>query len=1077
MFGDDFLVGTDKKQLEHFMTHPDTINYILTAFVEHRDDTLTETVVHPSASIQAFKSTHQEQLVKIREKYLNHYEHYFDKASTMERSTNHHSGDDFYHYFLNLGSLHLALDDYAAAARCFEIAMNYPLKNHASETDFYFELPALLTAVCLELSGQYEPALSLYQNAQTELWVSEDSRHDIKLSIKRCQEKLASNLPLRAPEYKSAEVNKLVHPHDTWDFSKISLYKRLGVAFDEDDLHSYDAFVRLCWQGFNPLENWRLYVDGTQQRDEREYGWLGWENREPGSITAMNNVFSFIKSYGDGVITEEHVREIHRIAMYGVSGLNGNTYSDNELVRGGKYRTTTIGIFVGAGYNASRKGIELLGKRLTQTALGARGTFLYRCWIEPGSEESIKQGVVTALEEYYHALELLKNKRENYLEVIALIVDCVQKIELQHPFRDGNGRTTTALLNILLLQNRLPPVILENPNYFDGFAPDELVAEVLKGMQNFFHVKQYGTYPQGKATAALIRESLIATRENKGLKEIVSHQFLQAAAIGNTVLLREYLDNGVDVSLSDPGGNSALHIAAFYGHLECVQLLVQSHPELIATKGQDNATPLYLAAHQGHTEVAQYLLRHKANSRSLSIYNMTAAEIAAQRGFSQLATLLRRAEEEAEPVQEFSQDVPVTTNLFFGLFSPIPGETINISFFKLIFTLIDLNEVLHPVQARQLLLNTLSEQISSLKCNNDYSSLKDAIDLYHLLKKMRLSGLMTQEKHQDLENKLMLQCLGTIMTWDHLFKTLHNLDSAEELIPNNDEIAALLMDPRNEAYIVAFLGGKGYVGDKCLGLKRRYPQHCKYILNVIIAHIDVLNMFELYAEFEQLFSAFEEPEQQERLLDAVITGDNPKILQFISTSFVLVDLLSRCSLVKQDELVNFVLKSTPLFDDCLRDVHDLVRMIDASILFKEPLYTRILADDDLLKRVLTGIVQTEKAIALFSDSSIRQNQLLLRMLKVYSLNELIQLFGDNGNRIIEKMVDADMLLIEILNNDEIVDKLGQDYLKTWFSRPKQMALINQEFLVSHATKRGRFEFFSSADEEGEESMSAVYSPG
>lgn len=69
---------------------------------------------------------------------------------------------------------------------------------------------------------------------------------------------------------------------------------------------------------------------------------------------------------------------------------------------------------------------------------------------------------------------------------LALIAEFVMTLEILHFFMDGNQRTTVfVILNKLLIENGLTPVIMPDPSVFDGYmSSKELVGEIKKGMKN-----------------------------------------------------------------------------------------------------------------------------------------------------------------------------------------------------------------------------------------------------------------------------------------------------------------------------------------------------------------------------------------------------------------------------------------------------------------------------------------------------------------------------------------------------------------------------------------------------------------
>ncbi|CTP88621.1 hypothetical protein XTPLMG728_1962 [Xanthomonas translucens pv. poae] len=69
---------------------------------------------------------------------------------------------------------------------------------------------------------------------------------------------------------------------------------------------------------------------------------------------------------------------------------------------------------------------------------------------------------------------------------LSAIARCCQDLEREHLFNDGNSRTIGLLVvNKLLLENGLRPAMMEDPNRFDGFSTDELVAEIKQGQATF----------------------------------------------------------------------------------------------------------------------------------------------------------------------------------------------------------------------------------------------------------------------------------------------------------------------------------------------------------------------------------------------------------------------------------------------------------------------------------------------------------------------------------------------------------------------------------------------------------------
>ncbi|KAK7267796.1 hypothetical protein RIF29_20475 [Crotalaria pallida] len=85
-----------------------------------------------------------------------------------------------------------------------------------------------------------------------------------------------------------------------------------------------------------------------------------------------------------------------------------------------------------------------------------------------------------------------------------------------------------------------------------------------------------------------------------------------ASQLGDAQALRLALDNltgSIDEPVED--GDTALHLTCLYGHLECVQLLLERGANMEA-KDDDDAIPLHDACAGGYTEIVQLLL-NRAN--------------------------------------------------------------------------------------------------------------------------------------------------------------------------------------------------------------------------------------------------------------------------------------------------------------------------------------------------------------------------------------------------------------------------------------------------------------------------------
>ncbi|KAL8227060.1 hypothetical protein R6Q57_016892 [Mikania cordata] len=94
--------------------------------------------------------------------------------------------------------------------------------------------------------------------------------------------------------------------------------------------------------------------------------------------------------------------------------------------------------------------------------------------------------------------------------------------------------------------------------------------------------------------------------------------FAAAAMHGDVDALRQALDNLDGGSIDEPveDGDTALHLTCLYGHLSCVQLLLERGASVEA-KDEDGGIPLHDACAGGFLEIAQLLIDKADSSESL----------------------------------------------------------------------------------------------------------------------------------------------------------------------------------------------------------------------------------------------------------------------------------------------------------------------------------------------------------------------------------------------------------------------------------------------------------------------------
>jgi hypothetical protein len=119
-----------------------------------------------------------------------------------------------------------------------------------------------------------------------------------------------------------------------------------------------------------------------------------------------------------------------------------------------------------------------------------------------------------------------------------------------------------------------------------------------------------------------------------------------AAFKGHVDVVQALIQKGANINAKDNDDSTPLHWAAFMGHVDIVNALIQQNAE-INLKDNDGVTPLHLAAQNNHGEVVKKLVLAGADAAGITINEQSILHWAAENCHVDVVKTLLKADQQS----------------------------------------------------------------------------------------------------------------------------------------------------------------------------------------------------------------------------------------------------------------------------------------------------------------------------------------------------------------------------------------------------------------------------------------------
>ncbi|MCW8398062.1 ankyrin repeat domain-containing protein [Legionella sp. PATHC038] len=424
-------------------------------------------------------------------------------------------------------------------------------------------------------------------------------------------------------------------------------------------------------KSYPPEQIWRLLVDGRFWSKEK--GWHGYESRERGSINAaLESLCSIaLQVYKEGETFElsvDLIKEIHKKCGRKVEALEdkspGEIRTDEPVSFGipacrasiegiEEFLQLSFLIDGGASFGPGNPGpfgpsFDLdYFKDLTPEKIPELAKKIYEDMRAHGYSNTnhfylaVRKKVDVFLEAITQSYNKEIKAAKNLDEKLYVIAKHIRQYEVLHPFKDANGRTfVNNLLNILLMQQGLPPATFYEPNVFDLYSADQLVVVIKEAILNTVEILEHnkkGISLYGYSETLEDKAKFMEMLDSPSYQEIrdIDFSFSDIGRLYDNTreclepLKKKYPLHRGAIYLSEPRDINELVFASDEAQInECIK---QGAPPIYVGKA-----PIHLAVMMHNIAMIDALIANKADLSIQDYDGKTALHYAAESGNMQI---------------------------------------------------------------------------------------------------------------------------------------------------------------------------------------------------------------------------------------------------------------------------------------------------------------------------------------------------------------------------------------------------------------------------------------------------------